>query len=52
MEIKHGNIIHHLLYKQDGIEYPKQEEIPFEEDKDKESKIEDDELEEIEEEEV
>ena len=27
--IKHGNIIHHLLYKQDGIEYPKQEEIPF-----------------------
>ena len=22
-------IIHHLLYKQDGIEYPKQEEIPF-----------------------
>ena len=29
MEIKHGNIIHHLLYKQDGIEYPKQEEIPF-----------------------
>ena len=26
---KHGNIIHHLLYKQDGIEYPKQEEIPF-----------------------
>ena len=27
--IKHGNIIHHLLYKQDGVEYPKQEEIPF-----------------------
>ena len=27
--IKHGNIIHHLLYKQNGVEYPKQEEIPF-----------------------
>ncbi len=27
--IKKGEIIRHLLYKQDGIEYQKQEEIPF-----------------------
>ena len=27
--IKHGDIIRHLLYKQNGIEYQKQEEIPF-----------------------
>lgn len=27
--IKNGDIIHHLLYKQDGISYQKQEEIPF-----------------------
>lgn len=27
--IKRGDIIRHLLYKQDGIEYQKQEEIPF-----------------------
>lgn len=27
--IKHGDVIRHLLYKQNGIEYQKQEEIPF-----------------------
>ena len=27
--IKKGDVIRHLLYKQDGIEYQKQEEIPF-----------------------
>ena len=27
--IKKGEVIRHLLYKQDGIEYQKQEEIPF-----------------------
>lgn len=27
--IKHGDIIRHLLYRQNGIEYQKQEEIPF-----------------------
>lgn len=27
--IKNGDIIRHLLYKQDGIEYQRQEEIPF-----------------------
>lgn len=27
--IKRGDIIRHLLYKQDGLEYQKQEEIPF-----------------------
>lgn len=27
--IKKGEIIRHLLYKQDGVEYQKQEEIPF-----------------------
>ncbi|MDO4977833.1 MAG: NADH-quinone oxidoreductase subunit NuoF [Eubacteriales bacterium] len=27
--IKKGDVIHHLLYKQDGVEYQKQEEIPF-----------------------
>lgn len=27
--IKNGEVIHHLLYKQDGVEYQKQEEIPF-----------------------
>lgn len=27
--IKNGDIIKHLLYKQDGIEYQKQEDIPF-----------------------
>ena len=27
--IKHGELISRLLYKQDGQEYPKQEEIPF-----------------------
>ncbi|MBQ2282565.1 MAG: NADH-quinone oxidoreductase subunit NuoF [Agathobacter sp.] len=27
--IKKGEVLHHLLYKQDGVEYPKQEEIPF-----------------------
>lgn len=27
--IKKGEIIHHLLYRQDGIEYQRQEEIPF-----------------------
>lgn len=27
--IKKGDIIHHLIYKQDGIEYQKQKDIPF-----------------------
>ena len=27
--IKKGDIIHHLVYKQDGIEYQKQKDIPF-----------------------
>ena len=27
--VKKGEVLHHLLYKQDGVEYPKQEEIPF-----------------------
>ena len=27
--IKHGDVIRHLLYRQNGIEYQKQEEIPF-----------------------
>ncbi len=27
--VKHGDVIRHLLYKQNGIEYQKQEEIPF-----------------------
>ena len=27
--IKNGDIIHHLLYKQNGIEYPQQDKIPF-----------------------
>lgn len=27
--IKNGEILHHLVYKQDGVEYQKQEDIPF-----------------------
>ncbi len=27
--IKNGDIIHHLLYKQNGMEYPQQDKIPF-----------------------
>ena len=27
--IERGDVIRHLLFKQDGIEYKKQEEIPF-----------------------
>ena len=27
--IKNGEIVNRLIYKQDGVEYPKQEEIPF-----------------------